>query len=51
MNKFEYHNEVYNALYQTWLISFCLTFHYCDEIEKLYRFEELTKNIKLIYFL
>ena len=43
MNKFEYHNEVYNALYQTWLISFCLTFHYCDEIEKLYRFEELIK--------
>ena len=49
MNKFEYHNEVYNALYQTWLIIFSLTFHYCDEIEKLYRFEELIKILpKLI---
>ena len=49
MNKFEYHNEVYNALYQTWFITFSLTFHYCDEIEKLYRFEELIKTLpKLI---
>ena len=44
-NKHEYHNEVYNTLYQIWLIVFCLTFHYCDEIEKLYRFEELIRII------
>ena len=44
-NKQEYHNEVYNTLYQIWLIVFCLTFHYCDEIEKLYRFEELIRII------
>ena len=48
-NKCEYHNEVYNTLYQVWLIVFCLTFHYCDEMEKLYRFEELIRIIpKLI---
>ena len=45
----EYHNEVLNALYQTWLIVFCLTFHYCNELEKLYRFEELIRILpKLI---
>ena len=44
-NKYEYHNEVYNNLYQIWIIVFCLTFHYCDELEKLYRFEELIRLI------
>ena len=48
-NKHEYHNEVLNALYQTWLIVFCLTFHYCDRLEKQYRFEELIRILpKLI---
>ena len=47
-NRHHYHNEVYNTLYQTWLIVFCLTFHYCDEMEKLYRFEELIRIIPKI---
>ena len=45
ITKFEYHNEVYNTLLQTWLIVFILTFHYCDETEKLYRFEQLIRFI------
>ena len=41
ITKFQFNNELFNALKQIWLIAFCLTFHYFDEREKFYRFEEL----------
>ena len=43
INKIEYHNEVINSLYIIWIIVFCMTFYYCDEVEKYFRFEELMR--------
>ena len=33
--------EITNALYLLWLNVFCMTYHYCDEKEKPYRYEEM----------
>ena len=43
IDKIEYHNEVINSLYIIWIIVFCMTFYYCDEVEKNFRFEELMR--------
>ena len=43
INKIEYHNEIINSLYLVWIIVFCMTFYYCDELEKNFRFEELMR--------
>ena len=43
INEIEYHNELINALYLVWIIVFCMTFYYCDEIEKHFRIEELMR--------
>ena len=38
-------SELIVSLYQLWLIIFALTFHYFDESEKIYRFEELMRKL------
>ena len=43
INKIDIHHEVQNSLNKVWVYMFCLTFHYCDENEKRFRFEELMK--------
>ena len=43
LNKIDIKNEVLNSLYKVWVYIFCLTFYYCDEIEKEFRFEELMR--------
>ena len=43
INKIDLSNEVQNSLNKVWVYMFCLTFHYCDEDEKRFRFEELIK--------
>ena len=43
VNKIDIKNEVQNSLNKVWIYVFCLTFHYCDENEKHFRFEELVK--------
>ena len=43
MNKIDIKNEVQNSLNKVWVYMFCLTFYYCDENEKNFRFEELIK--------
>ena len=43
IKQIEYHNEVINSLYIIWIIVFCMTFYYCDDIEKHFRFEELMR--------
>ena len=43
INKIDIKNEVQNSLNKVWVYMFCLTFHYCDENEKRFRFEELIK--------
>ena len=43
INELEYHNDVINSLYLVWIIVFCMTFYYCDEIEKHFRFEQLIR--------
>jgi hypothetical protein len=43
VNKIDIKNEVQNSLNKVWVYMFCLTFYYCDENEKNYRFEELIK--------
>ena len=47
-NKMEYNNEVLNSLYFVWVLVFCMTFYYCDEIEKHFRFEELMRFLPKI---
>jgi hypothetical protein len=49
LDNFHYDNELIIALYQLWLIIFALTFHYFDESEKIYRFEELIRKINNAY--
>ena len=49
LDKFEYDNELVIALYQLWLIIFALTFHYFDESEKIYRFEDLIRKLNNQY--
>ena len=41
INKIVYGNEVMNMLNKVWVIIFCMTFYYCNDIEKHFRFEEL----------
>ena len=36
-----YANELVNMLNKVWIIVFCMTFYYCNDIEKQFRFEEL----------
>ena len=48
INKLEYNNEVLNSLYCVWVLAFCMTFYYCDEIEKHFRFEELMRLLPKI---
>ena len=43
LNKIDVKNEVLNSLHKVWVYIFCLTFYYCDEIEKNFRFEELMR--------
>jgi hypothetical protein len=43
INKMDINNEVQNSLNKVWIYMFCLTFHYYDENEKRFRFEELMK--------
>jgi len=43
VNKIDIKNEVQNSLNKVWVYMFCLTFYYCDEKEKNFRFEELIK--------
>jgi hypothetical protein len=43
INKMDIKNEVQNSLNKVWIYMFCLTFHYYDENEKRFRFEELMK--------
>ena len=42
-NKVDISNEVLNSLNKVWVYIFCLTFYYCDEIEKNFRFEQLMR--------
>ena len=48
LNKIDIKNEVLNSLYKLWVYIFCLTFYYCDEIEKHFRFEELMRFLPKI---
>ena len=51
INKFEFQKEIINSLYYVWVIVFTMTFYYCDEKEKYFRFEELMRFLpKLIDF-
>ena len=43
INKIDVKNEALNSLNKVWIYIFCLTFYYCDEIEKNFRFEELMR--------
>ena len=43
INKIDVKNEALNSLYKVWVYIFCLTFYYCNEIEKSFRFEELMR--------
>ena len=43
INKLDVKNEPLNSLNKVWVYIFCLTFYYCDEIEKSFRFEELMR--------
>ena len=48
LNKLDIKNEVLNSLNKVWVYVFCLTFYYCDEIEKYFRFEELMRFLPKI---
>ena len=39
-------NEMNNIIGHLWLIAFCFTFHYCNDIDKKFRFQELMNNLK-----
>jgi hypothetical protein len=39
-------NEMNNIIGHLWLSVFCFTFHYCNDIDKKYRFQELMNNLK-----
>ena len=43
IQKIDIKNEVQNSLNKVWIYLLCLTFHYCDENERQFRFEELIK--------
>ena len=43
ITKIDIKNEVQNSLNKVWINLLCLTFHYCDENERQFRFEELIK--------
>ena len=43
INKFQYNNQLFNALQKLWLINFALTFYYIDDNEKIFRFEDLIR--------
>jgi len=46
IDKIEYNKELKNAIFIVWIIAFCLTFYYCNEKEKYFRFEELIRVLK-----
>lgn len=48
IDKIDVKNEVSNSLNKVWVYVFCLTFHYCDDIEKNFRFEELMQFLPRI---
>jgi hypothetical protein len=48
LKKIDVKNEALNSLYKVWVYIFCLTFYYCDEIEKHFRFEELMRFLPKI---
>ena len=48
LNKIDIKNEVLNSLNKVWVYIFCLTFYYCDEIEKHFRFEQLMRFLPKI---
>ena len=39
-------NEMNNIIGHLWLSVFCFTFHYCNDIDKKFRFQELMNNLK-----
>ena len=43
LKRIDVKNEALNSLYKVWIYIFCLTFYYCDDIEKHFRFEELMR--------
>ena len=45
-NQFVVKNEMRNNVGYLWLSIFCFTFYYCDDIDKEYRFQELSNNLK-----
>ena len=46
IDKFQYKGKLKNSIYFVWIIVFCLTFYYCNEKEKYFRFEELIRVLK-----
>ena len=46
-----YPNEIENSIYLLWLRMFCMTFYYCDKNEKQYRFFEMLKVIRKLYYI
>ena len=51
ISKLLFKNEMENYLYLLWLRLFCITFYYCEENEKNFRFYEMLANLKKITFL
>ena len=46
-----YEHEIENSVYLLWLKVFCMTFYYCDNIEKQLRFYEMLKIIRKLYYI
>ena len=44
-------NEIMNDIILLWLRIFCLTFHYCEQKEKIVRFVEMLQNIKKAFYI
>ena len=38
--------EMNNIIGHLWLSAFCFTLHYCNDIDKKFRFQELINNLK-----
>lgn len=47
-NKFVIKNEMRNNVGYLWLSVFCFTFYYCDDNDKVARFQELINNLKIM---
>ena len=45
-NDHTFKNEMSNIIEYLWLTTFCLTFYYCQDMEKKIRYQELIKNLK-----